>query len=204
MKQASSIVLAGAGLIAVLGLSVFLAIMALLSTDGQSGGSGTEPQEGSFFLTDFQYDESISVSWTGISTDIPEIEDNLSAVEVVVSPRFLLILEPGEEYEEFNAPQDIIIPLSGRLHKSYDIFFEDNPYKGRALLTLEIYPRFEDYNGEPVTLLFNSLGECLSVVRKQKAQTKIKEYYMSFCHRHVRRHFTLKRVDFYSKMNYNV
>lgn len=173
MKQASRIVLAGAGLIAVLGLSVFLAIMALSSADGQSGGNGTGPRmEGTFFLTDFQYDDFISVSWTGIATDIPEIQDNLSAVEVVVSPGYLLILEPGEEYEEFDAPEDIVIPLSGGLHKPYDIFFEDNPYKGHALLILEIYPRFEDYNGEPVTLLFNSRGECLYTARKQKAQTK--------------------------------
>lgn len=172
MKQTSRIVLAGAGLIAVLALSVFLTIMALSYIDGQFGESGAEPQEeGSFSLTDFQYDDSISVSWTGISTDIPQIEDNLSEVEVVVSPEFILLMEPGEEYEEFDAPEDIILPLSGTLHKSYDNFWEDNPYKGRALLILEIYPRYGDFDGESVTLLFNSQGECLCATGKRKAQT---------------------------------
>lgn len=140
--------------------------------DGDTSGwlNRPEPEEFSYFsLTGFNYDNSVFASWSGVSTDLEIIKNNVDDVEVVVSPSFFLILEPGEQYEEFIQPESIIVPLSGNFSKSYDSFFEGNPYKGRALLTLSFYPRYYDtvignmYRGSSISMKFDSEGNITDV-----------------------------------------
>lgn len=122
-----------------------------------------------FSLSGFQCDDSISASWSGVLTDSQLIKNHVDDVEVVVSPSFLLILDPGESYEKFKEPESLVLPLSGNFKRSYDSFFDGNPYKGRALLTLDFYPRYYDsatgnmYRGDSISVRFDSKGKITDI-----------------------------------------
>lgn len=157
-----------------LNVPVFLSREALENYIESGDDSGwinkPEPEEFSYFsLSGFQYDDSIFASWSGILTDLQLIKDHIGEVEVVVSPSFFLILEPGEEYQEFKEPEKLIIPLGEDFRRSYDSFFEGNPYKGRALLTLNFYPRYYDsatgcmYRGDSISVRFDAKGKITDV-----------------------------------------
>lgn len=153
---------------------IFTSVAALQSYIESGDDSGwinkPDPEEFNYFsLSGFQYDDSISASWSGIQTDLQLIKNHVNDVEVVVSPSFFLILEPGENYEKFKEPESLVIPLSGSFKGSYDSFFEGNPYKGRALLTLDFYPRYYDsatgnmYRGDSISVMFDAKGKITDV-----------------------------------------
>lgn len=130
----------------------------------------TDREQFSYFsLSGFQCDDSVSASWNGILTDSQLIKDHVKDIEVVVSPSFFLILEPGEKYQEFPEPESYLIPINQSFKRTYDSFFEGNPYKGRALLTLDFYPRFYDsstgntYRGNSISVKFDVKGKITDV-----------------------------------------
>jgi len=120
--------------------------------------SGLEPEikyeipidEIDMTLTGFECNEYMEAFWTGISG----LSGYASGELVVeVKPSYVLMLEEGEELQPFEKPDVINVPFENMsFSNTYDYYFENNPYKGRAILTLNFTPVFSPVQTNPVVL----------------------------------------------------
>lgn len=119
--------------------------------------------ENDMALVGFECNEYLEAFWTGISG-----LSGYSPGELVVEvkPSYVLLLDEGEELQPFEKPEPIIVPFENySFSETYDYFFEGNPYKGRAILTLNFTPVFTPkqtnpvvYRGKSIKVTFDKNG----------------------------------------------
>ena len=124
-----------------------------------------EPEEvydESFSLLGFNCDNSINATWTGFKTSNWV---DATQIKVNVEPRYFIILEQGEEEQDFDVPETESVNYSEyKYYKNYDDFYINNPYKGRSELILYFYPTYYDaetnilYKGKSIAITVDKSG----------------------------------------------
>ena len=106
-------------------------------------------------LTGFECNKDMEAFWTGISGLSGYAPGELV---VEVKPSYMLMLEEGEELKSFEKPDAINVPFEDMsFSNTYDYYFEGNPYKGHAILTLNFTPVFTPNQSEPVVMRGKSI-----------------------------------------------